>query len=127
MKKKRKNIANKYVLDCVPIDLRWYERDGLLTWYDQIKCKRFLEDPDRHFNNTKIVNFNIVNKCVRGEEVFEQTLTNYQTVLKKEVFEYPIKDREKIMSAALSSCIKRNDVFVSKELVNEHLFNISFK
>ena len=75
----------------------------------------------------KIVNFDIVNKCVRGEEVFEQTLTNYQTVLKKEVFEYPIKDREKIMSAALSSCIKRNDVFVSKELVNEHLFNISFK
>ena len=42
----------------------------------------------------KIVNFDIVNKCVRGEEVFEQTLTNYQTVLKKEVFEYPIKDRE---------------------------------
>ena len=37
------------------------------------------------------------------------------------MFEYPIIDREKIMSAALSSCVKRNDVFVSKELVNEHL------
>ena len=37
------------------------------------------------------------------------------------MFEYPIKDRENIMSAALSSCVKRNDVFVSKELVNEHL------
>ena len=37
------------------------------------------------------------------------------------MFEYPIKDREKIIFAALSSCVKRNDVFVSKELVNEHL------
>ena len=115
------NTANKYVPDFVPNDLKWYERDGLLTWYDQIKCERFLEDPDRHFNNTKIVNFDIINKCVRREEVSEQTLRNYQTVQKKEVFEYAIKDREKIMSAALSSCVKRNDVFVSKELVNEHL------
>ena len=71
------NIANKYVPDFVPDDLKWYKRDGLLTWYDQIKCETFLEDPDRHFNNTKIVNFDIVNKWVRGEEVSEQTLTNY--------------------------------------------------
>ena len=41
------NTANKYVPDFVPNDLKWYERDGLLTWYDQIKCERFLEDPDR--------------------------------------------------------------------------------
>ena len=77
------NIANKYVSDFVPNDCKWYERDGLLTWYDQIKCKRFLEDPDRHFNNTKIVNFDIINKWARGEEVSGQTLTNYQTVQKK--------------------------------------------
>ena len=77
------NTANKYVPDFVPNDLKWYERDGLLTWYDQIKCERFLEDPDRNFNNTKIVNFDIINKCVRREEVSEQTLRNYQTVQKK--------------------------------------------
>ena len=74
------NIENKYVPDCIPNDLKWYKRDGLLIWYDQIKCERFLEDPDRHINNTKIVNFDIIKKCVRGEEVSEQTLTNYQTV-----------------------------------------------
>ena len=96
IEKKKMNIANKYVLDCVPLDLRWYERDGLLTWYDQIKCKRFLEDPDRHFNNTKIVNFDIINKCVRGEEVFEQTLTNYQTVLKKRCLSILLKTERKL-------------------------------
>ena len=114
------NIANKYVPDGVPNNLKWYEKDGFLTWYDQIKWERFLEDLDRRFNNTKIVNFDIINKCVRGEELSEQTFTNYQTVQNKEMFEYPIKDREKIIFAALSSCVKRN-VFVSKELVNEHL------
>ena len=48
-------------------------------------------------------------------------MRNYQTVQKAEVFGYPIKEREKIMSAALNSSVKRNDVFVSKELVKEQL------
>ena len=33
----------------------------------------------------KIVNFDIINKWIRGEEVSEQTLTIYQTVKKKGV------------------------------------------
>lgn len=53
------NIANKHVPDFVPNKLKSYERDGLLTWYDQIKCERFLGDPERRFNNMKIVNFDI--------------------------------------------------------------------
>ena len=77
------NIANKHLPNFVPNKLKWYERDGLLTWYDQIKCERFLGDPERHFNNIKIVNFDIINKWIRGEEVSEQTLTIYQTVKKR--------------------------------------------
>ena len=86
-----------------------------------MKCQTFLEDPGKHFNDTKIVNFDIINKWVRGEEISEQSFRNYQTVQKREEFGYPIKEKEKIMSAALSSCVKRNDVFVSKELLSEHL------
>ena len=48
-------------------------------------------------------------------------MRNYHTVTNKEVFDYPIHERTKIMSAALKSSVKRNDVFVSKELVNDHL------
>ena len=95
----------KYVPDFVPNDLKQYERDGLLTSYDQMKCERFLEDVNNHFANTKIVNFELINKWLKGEEVSEGTLRNYQAVQK----------------AALNSSVKRNDVFVSKELVKEHL------
>ena len=52
----------KYVPDFVPNDLKWYERVELLTWYDQMKYERFLEDVNNHFANTKIVNFELANK-----------------------------------------------------------------
>ena len=34
-------VVNSYVTEYVPESLPWYERDGLLTWYDQVKCKNF--------------------------------------------------------------------------------------
>ena len=53
------NLANNYILLFVPQDLKWYERDRLMTWYDQTKCKEFLQNVDNHFENTKIINFDI--------------------------------------------------------------------
>lgn len=37
-----------------------YKRDGLMTWYEQGKCKEFLEDTDAHFRKSKITNFDII-------------------------------------------------------------------
>ena len=39
---------------------------------------------------------------------------------KKYFFEYPSKERENIMSAALKSALKRNDIFISEDLVKDH-------
>ena len=75
----------------------------------------------RHFTHTKIINFEIINKWVKREEISEETLRNYCTIQNKEVFYYPIDERKKIMSATLKSSVKKNDIFVSKELVNDHL------
>ena len=88
------NVAMKYVPGFVSNDVKWYERDGLLTWYDQMKYERFLQDVNNHFANIKIVNFEIINKWIKGEEVSEWTLRNYQTVQKAEVFGYPIAEGE---------------------------------
>ena len=88
------NVATKYVPGFVPNDVKWYEKDGLLTWYDQMKYERFLQDVNNHFANIKIVNFEIINKWIKGEEVSEWTLRNYQTVQKAEVFGYPIAEGE---------------------------------
>ena len=40
------NFANNYMPRYVPEDLPWYERDGLLTYIDQLKYKEFISDPD---------------------------------------------------------------------------------
>ena len=59
-----------------------------------MKYERFLQDVNNHFANIKIVNFEIINKWIKGEEVSEWTLRNYQTVQKAEVFGYPIAEGE---------------------------------
>ena len=41
-------------------NLKWYERDGLDTWYEKNKCDEFLEDTDQYFHTTQIVNFDII-------------------------------------------------------------------
>ena len=68
------NLANKYVLEYVSENLPCYKRDGLLTWYDWRKRRDFLEDTDEHFRATKIVNFDIINKDLKKEEILKETL-----------------------------------------------------
>ena len=41
---------NSYVPKFVPKDLPLYERDGLMTWYNQRKCEDFLRDTNKHFH-----------------------------------------------------------------------------
>ena len=43
------NCTNNYVPEYVPEDLPWYEKDGLITWYDQIKCQEFSRNSNKHF------------------------------------------------------------------------------
>lgn len=64
------NPANSYVPQYIPDNLKWYERDGLLTWYDQCKCEDFLRNTDRHFKQTKIENFDIIHRMCTGEDIY---------------------------------------------------------
>ena len=60
---------NTYISKYVPSDLKQYERDGLLTWYDQKKCEDFLRDTNYHFKQAKIINLDIIHRECREEEV----------------------------------------------------------
>ena len=51
---------NTYVPKFLPKDLLWYKRDGLMIWYDRCKCEDFLRDTNQHFNQAKIINFDII-------------------------------------------------------------------
>ena len=44
---------NNYIPGYIPSNLRWYERDGLMTYINQIKCEEPLRDPDKHFREKK--------------------------------------------------------------------------
>ena len=58
-----------YVPTFLSKDLPWYEQDGLMTWHNEEKCEDFLRDTDKHFKDASIINFDIIHRQVRGEEI----------------------------------------------------------
>ena len=46
---------NIFVPQYVPKNLEWFEKDGLETWYQQNKCKEFLDNADIHFAKEKLL------------------------------------------------------------------------
>ena len=73
------NLANKYVPDYVLENLPWCKRDGLLTWYDQAKCKDFLDNIGEHFEKIKIVKF-VISKLTFKDY---HTLNHYEVKVKE--------------------------------------------
>ena len=95
------NLMNAYIPKFVPKDLPLYEKNGVMTWYDQGQCKDFLRDTDKRFREGKIINFDIIWREHRGEEVPKDLLQEYQTIMDKSISEYPASDQEKILSSLL--------------------------
>ena len=57
-------VTNNSIPKYIPSDLKWYEKDGLETWYLQNKCEEFLNNTDLHFAKTQLVNFDTINNKV---------------------------------------------------------------
>ena len=99
----------------VPQDLPWYDRDGLMTWYDQAKCQEFLKIPDGHFKTTKVINLDIIRRETGGEKVPEEHLKKYQTIENERVPKYPKSEQNKFFSSAFRT--DRPDIFFEKKVV----------
>ena len=110
-----KKLDNHVVPRYVANDLPWYERDGLMKWYDQVKCQEFLEDTDKHFKNLNIINFDIINS--KGK-FSESKMKQYQSVSHREILTCPSNLQDQILSLVFR--ITRDDTYVKKETVNEH-------
>ena len=89
-----KRAVNKFVPNYFPEDLKWFERDGLLTYVDQIKYSEFSSDPDKYLKQAEVVNFDMIHARCRGDK---QYLTDkyYQTVVSDDVKNMPQKDKKK--------------------------------
>ena len=55
-------MNNVFIPKYVPDNLKWYEKDGLETWYRKNKCEEFLSDTDAHFKNRKNINLDMIKK-----------------------------------------------------------------
>ena len=79
-----KILFNKYIPEVVPSNLKWFERDGLLSYVNQLKYERFISDPDKYLEKGEVIKFEMVyNKC-RGDP---RTFSNkhYQPVVTSDV------------------------------------------
>ena len=84
---------NKFIPKYVPNDLKWYERDGLDTWYLQNKCADFINNTDEHFKQMKIKKFDMIRNDVSKDKIKQ-----YQTLDHQEIMHYPLQLRDQICS-----------------------------
>ena len=89
-----KIFVNKYIPEAVPSNLKWCERDGLLTYIDQRKYERFNSDPDKYLEKAQVINFDIIHNRCRGDY---QTYSDkhYQTVVLSDSNKYVSKRTKK--------------------------------
>ena len=102
-----KKLDNQFVPRFFSNNLPWYERE--------VKCQEFLEDTEKHFQNLKIINFDIINS--KGT-LSEDKIKQYQTINHCEILSYPPDLQDEILSSIFRTM--RDDMFVKKETVMEH-------
>ena len=111
---------NVFVPPFVSNELKWYERDGLDTWYKQNKCQEFLQNTNKHFEQRKIVNFNMTEN---GEQLDKKIIRQYQTVDYNTIKTYPSEYQQQITSSIFRN-INRNDLNVNNRTIKEIKTNL---
>ena len=104
-----KKVDNRFVPTFVPNDLPRYERDGLMTQYEQVKYQEFLQNIGSHFQNLHILNFDIINS---NGKIDVDKLKQYQTIDHHKIMAYPPEIREQIMSSIFRA--KRPGMYIKK-------------
>ena len=110
-------FVNSYIPPYVKDDLKWYERDGLLTYVDRLKYERFEENRDDYLTKAKVVNFHMIHARCRGN-TREKNDRHYQTVKYKNLKKMSEEDKKK----AVAACIRndRKDLYVQKDLMIDY-------
>ena len=55
---------NSFIPPYIKPNLKWFERDGLLTYCDCLAYERFENDRDSYLKNVKVINFNIIHNQI---------------------------------------------------------------
>ena len=112
---------NSFIPPYVKENLKWYERDGLLSYIDQLKWNEFKNDRDTYVNETKLVNFDIIHNEHRGDKL-KKTIKEYNTITKENLKQFPPSEKHSAVAACFRSSNK--NINISKAVAKEH-FNCS--
>ena len=110
-------FKNRYIPAFVKDNLKWYERDGLITYINQLEYKKFEENRDSYLEKIYITNFNLIHSNYRNEPL-ENEIRYYKTVNTKDLKQMPLADKD----AALAACFRseRKDIYIEKSLRDEY-------
>ena len=92
---------------------------NLNTTLNNMALEKIMDDPDYHFKNCFISNFDIIHLECRGDKLV-YTREHYQTIYNKKINEEITTDdlRYHFISSAIKS--EREDVILQKEVFKEH-------
>ena len=107
---------NSFIPPYIKQNLKWLERDGLMTYIDQLQYKRFEEDRDNYLKNVKVINFDIINHELKGTPL-QKSILDYKTIYTNDLKQMPANGKD----AALAACFRseRKDSYVEKNLRDE--------
>ena len=97
---------SSYIPPYVKDNLKWYEKEGLITYFNQLEYKEFKKDRDAYINETKIINFDIIHHICRGDKL-EKTIKEHNTVKKEKLKQMPPSEKY----AAVAACLYITRIF----------------
>ena len=100
------------------------ERD-FLSYPDNLKYEKYMEDPDTYFKNVRIINFDIIRNQILGEPMCKPIET-YQTVHDPDLVTYTPDTKEKFVSSAMrNQDDMRQPIYFENNTVRNH-FRVPF-
>ena len=90
------------------------------------KYERIINDPEFHFRNCYITNFDLINNECRGDKL-QHSRKYYETIFKEKINE-EIQKKE-LQNSFISSAIdcERKDVFLKKDLLTEYISRMALE
>ena len=92
---------------------------------DRQKHQRIINNPNYHFKNSYVINFDIIHHECRGDKL-EHSRKYYETIHKESV-DKQIEENKKTNFISKAIECERKDVFLKKNLITEHFTRLEMQ
>ena len=99
-------------------DTCYYARD-LNTTLLKMKYEKIVNDPEYHFENCNIINFDLIHNECRGDKL-DHSRKHYETIFKKKLNNEITNDNDKNNFISCAIKCEREDVFFEKGFFKEY-------